>query len=243
MSEIVYHIFLCEVDEMHLKRDDKYIKTLSQQLKKRVELHSYCYKGYEELVNHIHRVGRVYDIAILSIELEKNQDEYIMHILKQMNARIRIIKLQNGKYHRIKHKKDLEERPLADEQYRERFEMLFRHAMERAECGNGENAFLELVINKKRIYLRVSSIIWLEKSQKKVCYRTWNNYYEERNTIQNLEERLPDYFLRVNQSVMININEIVSIEGYNIIMTTKDEFIIGRTYQKKVKEKYMEYVK
>lgn len=133
------------------------------------------------------------------------------------------------------------EKPVDQEQFR----ILYQRATGQVLLTNKieEKQYLELCINKQRIYVKLCTIICLEKIQKKILYTTKNSIYEERNTIAAVMTRLPPCFLQISQSVVVNMNEIVCIEGREVCMTSHRNYIIGRTFQKKVELCYRRFAR
>ena len=65
-----------------------------------------------------------------------------------------------------------------------------------------------------------------------------HNVYE---TITSLAGRLETNFIRINQGIIVNLDEVEAIRSGKLIMKTGDIFTIGRTYSKDVKKRYLEY--
>jgi DNA-binding LytR/AlgR family response regulator len=65
-----------------------------------------------------------------------------------------------------------------------------------------------------------------------------HNVYE---TITSLAGRLEDCFVRINQGIIVNLDEVEEIKLNKLIMKTGEIFTIGRTYSREVKRLYLEY--
>jgi DNA-binding LytR/AlgR family response regulator len=89
------------------------------------------------------------------------------------------------------------------------------------------------VENLKRKILE-NEIVYIERQQSKCIIFTKQKEYKVYETVTSLIERLSDDFLRVNQSFIVNINEINYIKKNSIILKNNIDIPIGRTYKKHV---------
>ena len=56
--------------------------------------------------------------------------------------------------------------------------------------------------------------------------------------LDNLEKRLPDYFLRCHKSFLVNMKKIECIKGNEIYLYTGEEIRISRNKKNEAKDKY-----
>lgn len=90
--------------------------------------------------------------------------------------------------------------------------------------------------------LRFEDIHYIISAEKdnNICFGTEkNNILEEyylRKTLKFIEAQLPNNFLRINQSFIINLDKIEGRKNEKIICMKFKEFSIGTKYEKKVKE-------
>ena len=84
---------------------------------------------------------------------------------------------------------------------------------------------LNLVFHKdnKEYYFNLSSVIFFETSTNAVYAHTAKEVYEVKYRLYELEQILPQYFMRVSKSTIININQIFSINK-NITSSSLVEF-------------------
>lgn len=97
-------------------------------------------------------------------------------------------------------------------------------ALEKArQAVQGKNKFGEkaensiakkLLIKSKNkfIYLSVEDILFIEKEGRKSILHTIGERYETTESLQELEESLPNYFYKSHRSYLINLNKIEKIE-------------------------------
>ena len=82
---------------------------------------------------------------------------------------------------------------------------------------------------------RVSTqdIFFIESLKDYVRYATLNKRYTTMGTLAALEETLPDYFLRVHKSYIVNSHKVESLKGGNLVLPPY-EIPLGRKYKKVV---------
>lgn len=72
----------------------------------------------------------------------------------------------------------------------------------------------------------VDQIIYIESNQKKTWFYTADGQYSTIYTLKNIEQRLPDSFLRIHRSYIVNISFIQQISrdiSSNLILTLKNQ--------------------
>ena len=65
-------------------------------------------------------------------------------------------------------------------------------------------------------YLRLKDILWLEAMGDYVSVHTEEKKYMVYSTMKRMEEKLPEVFMRVHRSYIVNINRINNIDDYCI---------------------------
>lgn len=105
----------------------------------------------------------------------------------------------------------------------------------KSEEENEEIVITEGNMKKK---LKVSEIIRIERQQRKTKILTIAQEYYVIETIVGLEEQLKGKFLRISQSDLVNPAKIVGIEKNRVQLRDGTKLNIGRTYLKKVRERY-----
>ncbi len=98
-----------------------------------------------------------------------------------------------------------------------------------------KKSFLEIMSNRKMIKIPYDEIIYIESLSDYIKVTTINNEIKSKEKISKLSEKLPDIFLRIHRSFIINTDRIkersleqVLVDGYQLN--------IGRSYRKDVKE-------
>lgn len=95
-------------------------------------------------------------------------------------------------------------------------------------------------------FLPLESILFFETSDKGIDAHTVDDFYSIKNKLYELENILPNNFVRVSKSTILNINHIYSIEK-NItstsvvrFMKTHKQVYVSRNYYKKLRERLQE---
>lgn len=73
----------------------------------------------------------------------------------------------------------------------------------------------KLVIKSQNsfVYLDVLEILFIEKDGRKTVLHTENDVYETLESLQEMEERLPNYFFKTHRSFLVNLRKINQIEA------------------------------
>lgn len=100
--------------------------------------------------------------------------------------------------------------------------------------------FLQKVLIKSRdrlTFLEAEEIEWISSEGNYVCFHVRKASYMLRETISNLEKQLnPDQFLRINRSIIININQVKELHqmfhgDYKVILNDNTEFTLSRRFR------------
>ncbi|MDQ0151148.1 LytTR family DNA-binding domain-containing protein [Eubacterium multiforme] len=94
--------------------------------------------------------------------------------------------------------------------------------------------------------ISLSKILFFETEENRICAHTIDNIYNVKYRLYELEEFLPQYFMRVSKSTILNINHIYSIT-HSIASSNRVEFqnthkqvYVSRYYYKLLKVKLSE---
>ncbi len=100
--------------------------------------------------------------------------------------------------------------------------------------------FLQKVLIKSRdrlTFLETDKIEWISSEGNYVCFHVQKSSYTLRETISNLEKQLnPDQFLRINRSIIININHVKELQqmfhgDYKVILNDNTQFTLSRRFR------------
>jgi len=233
-----YHILICEDDWENLQLNRENVEHLCEEWNRPIMIHE-SLSAEEALCESIEQI----DIAILDIELHGENGLQFAKRLQKKKPEMPIIFITSYAQYREEagclYAIGLLKKPVDNE----KFKLLLKRSFAQIdmERDKEKHCFLEIVINKKPIKIKMLSIISIEKMQKKVIIKTNSGIYEVRDTIKAMELKLIPCFLKISQSVIVNMNEILCIEGNDVYMSTHDFFRMGRTYQKEAELTYRKF--
>lgn len=98
-----------------------------------------------------------------------------------------------------------------------------------------EIPFLEIISNRKRIKIPYNDIIFIESMSDYIKINTISEEITSKEKISHMEDLLPDMFLRIHRSFIINKQKIKRFT-YNEIEIGDTLLNIGRSYKKAVRE-------
>lgn len=110
---------------------------------------------------------------------------------------------------------------------------VIRHLLDEKE--KMKKSFLEIMSNRKMIKIPYDEIIYVESLSDYIKVITTNNEIVSKEKISKLAERLPDMFLRIHRSFIINTNRIKE-RSFDEVLVEDIRLNIGRSYRKEVKE-------
>ncbi len=98
-----------------------------------------------------------------------------------------------------------------------------------------EKAFLEIISNRKTAKIPYDDIIYIESLADYIKVNTISDQIISKEKISNLASRLPDMFLRIHRSFIVNKERIKSF-SYNEVLVDDVHLNIGRSYREVVRE-------
>ncbi|TDW24700.1 LytTr DNA-binding domain-containing protein [Breznakia blatticola] len=100
---------------------------------------------------------------------------------------------------------------------------------------------LVLYKGEEELYVPVENILFFETSEDSVYAHTKNDAYMVKHRLYELEKELPEYFMRVSKSTIINITKVMSIQknltSSSLVrfMNSVKEVYVSRMYYKELK--------
>lgn len=98
-----------------------------------------------------------------------------------------------------------------------------------------KKSFLEIISNRKITKIPYEDIVYIESLSDYIKVITLTDQIVSKEKISNLSARLPEIFLRIHRSFIINTEKIKSI-SYDEVVVEGLPLTIGRSYRKAVKE-------
>ncbi len=105
----------------------------------------------------------------------------------------------------------------------------------REENDKMKKSFLEVISQRKLFKIPYEDIIYIESLADYVRINTVTDSIESKEKISHLASRLPEIFIRIHRSFIINKEKIKSI-SYDEVMVNDVSLTIGRSYRKEVRE-------
>jgi len=104
-----------------------------------------------------------------------------------------------------------------------------------AEKNKMEDSFLEIMSNRKMARIPYHDIVYIESFSYYIRVNTMKEQIISKEKISNLAYRLPDFFIRIHRSFIINKEKIRRV-SYDEVMVEDVNLSIGRSYRKVVKD-------
>ena len=98
-----------------------------------------------------------------------------------------------------------------------------------------KKSFLEIISNRKTTKIPYDEIIYIESLSDYIKVITTNEEIVSKDKISRLAEKLPDIFLRIHRSFIINTDRIKEV-SFDELRVDDIRLNIGRSYRKVVKE-------
>jgi DNA-binding LytR/AlgR family response regulator len=109
-----------------------------------------------------------------------------------------------------------------------------------------EASEMELELGEKLHFVKISSLLFFETDGSKTAAHTVDRMYYTDLKLYELEERLPNSFMRISKSCIINVNAVSSIHKEitgiceAFFRNTPKKVYVSRSYYKPFKEKINE---
>jgi len=98
-----------------------------------------------------------------------------------------------------------------------------------------KKSFLEIISNRKITKIPYDDIVYIESLSDYIKVITVKDQIVSKEKISNLSSRLPDIFLRIHRSFIINTDRIKEV-SFNEILVDNVRITIGRSYRNEVKK-------
>lgn len=231
------NIIICDEDRIGLKITTTYVEEFSQKYK--VNANIKTFEAADDIFfNYIE--SNTIDVAFLEIAYKDNNGLEIAKELQKRSPWVSIIFISEMSQYAINAFQILAFGFLEKPTNQHLLEKLFIRAVVQAQSLRYRKigSTIDFIANKASVCIRQQNIIYLEKLNQKTKIITKQKIYETYETLSSIEGRLDSIFLRINQSIIVNMLLISTFEQSTIILRTGETFKIGRTYLKKVKEAY-----
>lgn len=101
--------------------------------------------------------------------------------------------------------------------------------------------FLQLKNRERLLRVRYQEIRYIESDRRYLYIHKQDGSDRIRMKFSELETRLPDYFVRCHQSYIVNLYELVSLDGNSLVLAGGMRFPISRSRREQTKERVKEF--
>ncbi|SFR69233.1 LytR/AlgR family response regulator transcription factor [Anaeromicropila populeti] len=236
------NIIICDDDQVSLSINRTYIEEFSKKFKVRPNIQ--CFSTINASFNSIVKKEKI-DIALLDIDLKDHSGIEVAKLIQKNSPWAVIIFITSHSEYALDAFELFAFGYLQKPIEQSRLEKLYAKAIVQVQSIKNKkiSACIYFTVNKNNITLKQSSIIYIEKIQQKTRIVTFKETYEIYETLSAVEERLEYIFVRISQSIIVNMDEILSMDKNTIYMKSGQEFRIGRTFLKNVKDIYSKFPK
>lgn len=98
-----------------------------------------------------------------------------------------------------------------------------------------KKSFLEIVSNRKTTKIPYKDIVYIESLSDYIKVNTVKDQIVSKEKISNIASRLPDIFLRIHRSFIVNTERVKEV-SYDELRVDEVRLNIGRSYRNEVKE-------
>lgn len=231
------NIIICDEDRIGLKITTTYIEEFSQKYRVNSSINTYA-ETDDMFFNYI--ANNTIDIAFLDINYKHHNGLSLAKEIQKRSPWASIIFITELSEYALDAFQILAfgflEKPIKQHL----LEKIFIRAVVQAQSLHYRKigSIIDFTADKISVSIRQQNIIYLEKLKQKTRIITNQKNYETYETLSSIEGRLDSSFLRINQSIIVNMLTISTFEQSTIILRTGETFKIGRTYYKKVKKAY-----
>lgn len=79
-------------------------------------------------------------------------------------------------------------------------------------------------------------IVYIEKNLHDMNIYTQSDRFSERISLNEIEKKLPSYFVRIHKSFIVNVHHIQTLNGTELLLDNGQKLSIGRTYLHQIKD-------
>lgn len=99
---------------------------------------------------------------------------------------------------------------------------------------NESKVLLEVISNRKKVNIQFDTILYIESLSDYIIIHTTKKEYQSKERISKIQKRLPQSFIRIHRSFIVNKENIFSYASNYITINDKD-LPIGRSYRQDIK--------
>lgn len=233
-------IAVCDDESITLKTNCSYMEDLAKKYKVDTNIVGFC--SGAELLDYMEHNEDI-DIAFLDVDMKGMNGIQTAAMMTRRNPRTVIIFITGHKEFAYDAFTVEAFSFLVKPIDPERLDRIFKKAILQVNDLMNRKHRSSLIITEDNIKKKInqSAILYIERIEARSIIVTKTAKHGVYETITSLENRLEDNFLRINQGIIVNLNEVAKVQRTQVTMKAGEIFPIGRTYHKHVKERYLRY--
>lgn len=235
------NIVVCDDENIALRINCTYIEELSK--KYRIDANIIGFLSGEKLLEFVE--SNVIDIAFLDIDLKGIDGINLASKLLRKNPRIATIFITSHREFAYDAFTVEAFSYLTKPVDQDRLERIFKKAILHVNDMYNRAQRVPLIITEGNIKRKINQafIVYIERISSQSIIVTKMGKHSVYESITSLVGRLEMNFLQINQGIIVNLDEVLYMEGNNVVMKDGKIFPIGRTFSKEAKRIYLEYPK
>ncbi|MDE7424827.1 MAG: LytTR family DNA-binding domain-containing protein [Lachnospiraceae bacterium] len=231
----MYHIAIVDDDSMFCDTIKNYLENVGCELKLEMEL-SIWYTG-EELYKHL-KAGNQMDIIFLDIELVEKSGIWLGNMIREefSDFRTAIVYISYEKNYALQlfqtQPKDFLVKPVYQEDVQRVIKRYLRE---------NQSKKLQFLFKKGHKYCNMpyEDILYFQSVGRKIRIVAREEEEEFYGKLEQIKEQLPQQFIQIHKSYLVNENYIREYMYENVIMCNEEKLNISKPYRKLVQKKLL----
>lgn len=240
---MVYHIGICDDDAFMLKLNRLFIEEVSQKLGLHIVIHEF--NSGDAIIHYVglHELHLLY----LDIDMEEAKGLRLADELHRLKPFLTTVFISSSPEHAI-HAFEMDAVDYLVKPYVvNRMEKSIRKAILMVGLKRSRilNSTLIITEDSEKIKISQGKIVVIEKQGNQCIIHQVNQVNRCYSSIKKMMEQLEDYFIQVNEGIIVNVNYIRSIEKSMVVMKpqkakslVEQTYKIGRRYLPELKERF-----
>lgn len=227
-ESFVLHAAICENDVFIQDTLSDYVVTLSRKMGLLIKIHQYTRMPLNPQT--LIKMCNYMNLVIINVEFDEKGTSLCKELLNQNSTLpVILVSTENVVLDSFLSLVGAIQIPVNFETFR----ILFHRAIGQLLCQRQiQSRNLNIMIGRTKVSLEYESIISLQKMGEKVGIKGKQGLYFAAYSLKSLKEKLPDYFIQINQKTIINTKEIRFFEKRDrkLVMKNKEEHVVTQVH-------------
>lgn len=182
-----------------------------------------------------------FDIAILDIELQEQTGITLAEKIKEHNNYVSIIFITNYDTFTKEAYSILADGYLTKPVKEEQLRALLKKSITYILGVDKGQSVLQFYSQRRQVILKQKNIMYIERVGRKVIVAATQSEYSIIKSLTELEEDLEDFFVKINQGIIVNMFEIVNMDKTQVYLANGKVFKMSRGLSANAKDKYLRF--